>query len=109
MDNILDVDNTPKEISLEDLVGPGKKYASPQELAKAYYNADTHIKTLTQKQDELRADYLKEREENQTRAKLEELIKRLDGVSQPDQSTPVVVESKPFDMTQIDSILSHKV
>lgn len=40
---------------LEAYVGEGKKYKDTQELAKAYANADLHIKELKDKLDELNA------------------------------------------------------
>jgi hypothetical protein len=82
----------------------------PEALAKKAYNADIHIRNLETKSDELRTDYLKEREENQTRAKLEDLVKVLQEERQSGYTQSPVTESKPaLDMTQIDTLLSRKV
>jgi len=104
-DSILDqMDNTNRDY-FSELVGEGKKYRDQQELAKAYFNADTHIKTLEQKSDELRTDYLKEREANQTRARLEDLLKKFEGKDLTSSNQPLAnEESKPtIDLTAIDT------
>jgi hypothetical protein len=49
-------ENQPSENPLETLVGEGKKYATVDELAKAYLNADTFISRLTTEQEQLRVE-----------------------------------------------------
>jgi hypothetical protein len=90
-DNVTDVDlfaapaptapQVPAEISVNELVGEGKKYKTPDELAKAKIHADRHIETLEQTLEALRADL-------NTRITLEEFMTK---VSSKD-GAPQVVE-----------------
>lgn len=45
----------PIELGLNDLVGEGKKYSNPDELAKAYANIERHARTLEGENAEIRA------------------------------------------------------
>lgn len=63
---------------LEELVGEGKKFKSPEELAKGKFAADLHIANLERRQDELRTAYEKLADEYKAGAKLQDLISRLD-------------------------------
>lgn len=84
---------------------------SLEALAKAKYHADTHIKTLEQKSDELRRDYMKEREENQTRAKFEDLLKRLEGQQLPIDNNPVDPERQAptIDFNELDKRFDQRL
>ncbi len=112
-DNLLDKDTDVVEIDpnkdyLVELVGDGKKFKSPEELAKGKYEADQYIEILKRRQDEMRADYLKISEENKTRASLEDLIKQMQ--QQPSNNEPEVKDEKPtFDSKQIESLVSTKI
>lgn len=78
----------PDKDYLTELVGEGKKFKNVQDLARSKMESDLYIKTLTQTQDQLREDYLRERSENTARQRLEELIDRLSKVQrQPDIDT----------------------
>ena len=46
---------TPVEIDLNDLVGEGRKYKTPDELAKAYANLERHARTLEGENADIRA------------------------------------------------------
>lgn len=46
-------DKTPQEI-FSELVGEGKKYSTPEELAKAVVHANTHISTIERENKEMR-------------------------------------------------------
>jgi hypothetical protein len=85
----------------------------PAALAKKAINADAHIKVLETRLDELRQDYLKVNDDSQTRAKLEDLIKRLENpVQQPaSNSQPHVneVREPQIDMNEIDKRLESKL
>jgi len=63
---------------LEELVGEGKKFKTPEDLAKGKYYADTQVNILTQKLDELRADYLALKEDNAAKDKLEDLLNKIE-------------------------------
>ncbi len=79
------------------LVGEGKKYASDEDMAKAYVNADTHIGTLTSENQQLR-EQLAERQ-SVTDA-LEELkrVQIAPNQSQLENTTPVLDEGKIADL-----------
>lgn len=72
--------NPPAEVSADQLVGEGKKYKTPDDLAKAKLHADTHIERLTQELEALRTDL-------NTRITLEEFMTK---VSSPNNVAPVV-------------------
>lgn len=63
----------------DHLVGEGKKFKDDEALARGKYEADNMIEVLKRQQDELRADYLKLRNEAEQRARLEEIVARLEG------------------------------
>jgi hypothetical protein len=73
-----------KPVSVEDLVGEGKKYSSVEELAKAYYNADSHIQKIENENKELRV-------KAEAKIQAEELLKGLS------QQEPVQPEQTPSD------------
>lgn len=78
LDDIVDpIVVDPNKNYLEELVGDGKKFPTNEELAKGKWHADQTIEVYKRRMDELRTDYLKEREQNITRAQLEEVIDRL--------------------------------
>lgn len=57
MADVFNDDNTNNEVdvTLEDLVGDGRKYSEPNQLAKAYANSETFIEQLKRENAELRA------------------------------------------------------
>jgi hypothetical protein len=119
-DNLLDQtnDNQPEQIDpnkdyLTELVGEGKKFKSPQELARGKYEADQYVRTLERQKDELRSDYLKLKDEQAARAKLEDLIDQWSNKQQSSsdntqaneqQTTKPVIDSK-----EIESLVSSKI
>lgn len=68
----------PSKNYLEELVGDGKKFKTPEELAKGKFYADTQINILTKKLDEMRADYMALREDNAAKDKLDDLLKKIE-------------------------------
>lgn len=99
---------------LEELVGEGKKFKTPEDLAKGKAYADVTIETLTKKMDELRADYLKAREENTTTAKLQDLIDQME--SRVNNDTQVATHQKANEdeksglkIEDIDLLISDKM
>jgi hypothetical protein len=119
-DNLLDqtTDNQPEQIDpnkdyLTELVGEGKKFKSPQELARGKYEADLYVRTLERQKDELRSDFLKLKDEQAARAKLEDLIDQWSNKQQSSsdntqaneqQTTKPVIDSK-----EIESLVSSKI
>jgi hypothetical protein len=103
----------PNKDYLQDLVGEGKKYSNVEEAAKALakkaVHADALIDNLTRKQDELRSDYLREHEENRTRAKLEDFINQMESRRQP--SVGIEPEAKgeaQIDLKTVEELFSRK-
>jgi hypothetical protein len=97
---------------LNDLVGEGKRYQSPEELARAKYHADSHIKQVEAENARLREDYTRAREENIAKAKLEELLDQIQNPrkEQPTEHTqPIVREEKAIDPKQIESLIDNKL
>lgn len=71
------VAKTAQEI-YEELVGEGKKYHSVEDLAKAYFHADSHIKRLEQENEEYRVKV-------QAAASVDDILARL----KPSQEAPI--------------------
>lgn len=95
--SLFDEHETPVDVSPEqafnELVGEGKKYRSPEDLAKAYYHAN---RTLLERQQELQGL----REDLATRTTVEDLLKTRSEptANTPPQNTPVV-ENTPKPLT----------
>lgn len=95
---------------LAELVGEGKKFKTPEDLAKGKYEADLYIKDIIRQKDELRDDYLKLREESQARATLKELVDQLSNPARPESSTTQANTAKPaIDQAAIDEIFGKKL
>ncbi len=97
---------------LEELVGDGKKFKSPEELAKGKATADHYIKTLETKLDELRNDYLAEKANSTATAKLQELIDQYEKKQLASNDTPLVNEVKnqpQFDPSMLDELVTKKI
>lgn len=116
-DTLLQPDQTvepqldPNKNYLTELVGEGKKFSTPEELAKGKFYADQTIEVMKKRQDELYADYVKLREENVAKAKLEDLIKQ--ATSQQlasSETTPAnEVKDKPaIDPSQLKNLIAEE-
>ena len=96
----------------ESLVGENKKFKDAKELAKGKYIADNYIHTLESQMDQMRKDYLKEKEQNTARDKLEDLLDRLEK-RQPDSMNikPLVEEQKPASIKKedIESLVDTRI
>lgn len=82
-----------------------------EEVLKAKVESDLYIKTLERQKDELRADYLKQREELLAKAKFEELVDRLQNPD-PRQVTPPIVndtEKPTYDPLEMDALFEKKI
>lgn len=74
-DNLLPEDEIdPNTNYLENLVGEGKKFKTPEDLARGKYEADLYVNTLTKRMDEMREDYAQLRKDYNSRAKIEEVL-----------------------------------
>src|SRR5258706_1745063 len=117
-ENLLDQNNQlqppqfdPNKNYLAELVGPDKKFKTVEDLARGKAEADNTIDLFKIRQDELRDDYLKLREEANAQAKLQDLIDRLENPqNKPDVTTPVTEPKQPtIDPTQLSSLVSNEI
>lgn len=99
----------PEKNYLEELVGDGKKFKSPEELARGKYQSDLYIKELERQKDELRSDFLAASADAKSKANLEELVTRLTK-NQGDNQPPVDNVQKPsVELKDIESLVSNKL
>lgn len=95
----------PQKNYLEELVGEGKKFKTPEDLARGKYEADLFIQTKNAAYDKLREDYLKLHEEYKTQAKLAELVDKLQ--TQPNTREDTQNTDQPkFDPKLVDDRVS---
>lgn len=102
----------PNKDYLQELVGEGKKFKTPQDLARGKYEADNYVKTLTVKLDQMREDYLKLDTDYKARAKLEDMIGQLKSGQQPlsNNTPPVNDDKKPeINPEQIMSLVDSQI
>lgn len=95
--------------------GETSKYKNLDELAKGAYEKDRHISTIEQENRELRASNLALREDNMTKAKLEEYVDQLtksasantrptsDGTNLKPQ------DAQPFDPRQLEPMFDKRI
>ncbi len=107
---------TPEELDpnkkyRDELVGEGKKFKTDEDLAKGKYISDNYIKTLERQMDEMRADLLREREDNTARAKLQELIDKVSAQQVTPNPNVKPEENKPNspDIKDIESLVTKKI
>jgi len=108
-DNIFDAPDP--EAAARDEITSKWKDKPVEELLKAKVESDLYIKTLERQKDELREDYLKQREELLAKAKFEEYIDRMERSNNDSSSdTPVKeVESPKYDPKEIESLVLNKI
>lgn len=98
----------------EQLVGEGKKFKDNEALARGKFEADQFIALQNKRMDELRADYLRLREEHQASASLKELVDQLATPKRNDEDrdSPKADDSdnRPaFDPNQLESLFEKKI
>lgn len=93
----------------DELVGEGRKFKTPEDLAKGKYEADVTIDLMKKRMDELRTDYLKLREENEKQDKLKSLI---DNVQQQrlanSDNTQAKEDAKTLKPEEIETLIDRK-
>jgi hypothetical protein len=95
--------------------GEAAKYKTLDELAKGAYEKDRHIKTLEQETRELRATNLMLKEDNMTKAKLEEYVDQLtkSASASPrpasDGTNPKPDNAQPFDPRQLEPMFDKRI
>lgn len=115
--NILDNTNQgdlpqidPNKNYFEELVGDGKKFKSPEDLAKGKAEADMYIEHMKQRQDELRSDYAKLRDEYNAGPKLKETLDQYMQElkqSQGNQLPPVQEDKSVLDETKLNDLVKQ--
>lgn len=73
-----------------------------EEVLKAKVDSDLYIKTLERQKDELRTDYLKQREELLAKAKFEDLLTKLQDEKNNSGTPPIVKEEESREPIDID-------
>lgn len=110
-ESLLEQQNDPAQY-LPQLVGEGKKFSDTESLAKGKYEADLYVKVLERQLDTLRNDYIKEKESNDLRARVEDVHNQLTSAQQlasSAQPTANEVREKPHDARQLESLVASKV
>lgn len=107
------VNEDPNKDYLAELVGPGKKFATPNDLAKSKYFTDTHAKMVERENAELRDQILRERESNQNSAKLKDLIDLLESrrdqqLASSDQTLNANEVNKAPSLQDLESLIEKK-
>src|SRR5258708_30783932 len=79
----------PSKNYLTELVGDGKKFKTHEELAYGKAQSDSYIKILERQMDQLKTDYNEARAEAASRARLEDLVNKINtSPSQPPVTEP---------------------
>lgn len=93
----------------EELVNKWKD-KSADELLAAKVESDLYIKTLERQKDELREDFIRSQQENQTRANLQDLIDRLNVQQLPEpQKKPEEPNASSFDPKAVELLVTQKI
>lgn len=99
----------PNKKYFEELVGEGRKFKDPEELAKGKFQSDSYIKILETRIDQAREEFTKAQDELKTRAELSKLIDQLKAnPPTPIPQPPEKVNEPMFDPTKLDSIFDQK-
>lgn len=103
---------------LEHLIGEGGKFydadrnVALQKLAKGKLEADQFITMKNKSFDDLTQDYLTLKEQDKTRARLEEIADRIANQQPPSNSAPPnanEVNPPPYDPSKIDELFNQKL
>lgn len=101
----------PNKDYLQELVGEGRKFKTPQDLARGKFEADAMIEVMKRSQDELRTEYLRVIEENKAKAGLEAYLDKIQAQQPTSNNTQSVnVDSpKPIDPKEIENLFDRKI
>lgn len=91
-----------------EYVGEGKKYKTEQDLAKAYFHAESALRNREQRLDEMRQDYLKLREDNNSKASLQEMLDQYAKQQHASNIEPLVKDVEPKQI-DIKSLLAEEL
>src|SRR6202021_2612154 len=103
----------PNKNYLEELVGEGKKFKTPEELAKGKYHSDAMIEIQNRRLDEMRNDYLALKADYDARAKLEEIMDQFKTSSQRPSNEHTEVKTEPkqplYDPKEVETLVSKQL
>lgn len=103
----------PNKDYVAELVGPDKKFKTIQDLARGKYESDILIPIQNRRMDDMRTDYLRERELNMSRAKLEEIVDQLSkkqlASNENTQVNEAPTEKPQINPKDIEDIISRKL
>ena len=108
-----EIEFDPTKDYFAELVGEGKKFKTSADIAKKIYHADQTIELMKKRLDQDHAEILRLRNEQETKARLEDLVNQLSNskekLSSNNQPT-VNEEKKPeVDLKQIESLVLSKI
>lgn len=104
----------PNKNYLEELVGDGKKFKSPEELARGKAESDDYISHLLKEHDALKQDYAKALSDAKAKANFEDMLTRYENIRNNDtgsfnQADPEDDEKPSLDLKQIETLVSNKI
>lgn len=115
-ENLLGVEDQPQpdpnKDYLTELVGEGKKFKDAKALAEGKFQSDNYIKVLEKRLDAMRDDYLKMRDDNITRARLEDLVDQVTKQRQASSETTRANEDQnqpKYNPKEVESLVSNKI
>lgn len=109
-DNILD--NThldPEKSYLTELVGEGKKFKTVEDMAYGKAQSDAYVKLLERQLDQIKLDYQTVKTEAESRARLEDLVDKMNRPSTPNPYVPAEPPKTEINMSEIESFVTRKI
>lgn len=103
------VELDPNKDYLSELVGDGKKFKDNEALAKGKYHSDQTIEMYKREMDELREHARRLKEDNQTKANLQELIDQLKTGQTSSNTEPKVNEEKPYNPDDVKKAVAAEL
>jgi hypothetical protein len=98
---------------LEDLVGDGKKFKTPEELARGKFESDSYIKILEKRLDMSRQDLESLRNEYNAGKSLKELLDQMNDkqptTSREQTQNPNEVQPPAYKPEELESLVSSKI
>lgn len=85
------------------------KDKSPEELLAAKVESDLYIRTLEKQKDELREDFIRAQQDNQTRANLQDLVDRLNNQQLPEPTKKPEENTAQFDPKVVEDLVLKKI
>lgn len=98
---------------LEELVGPNRKFKTPEDMAKGKYLADATLELRNKQLDQLREENLKLHEQIKSRASLEDLLDRTAEREKLASNNPPpvkeVIEKPAIDLDKLDELIAKRL